>query len=435
VVDHPRQASDVLRLLQERVYEQPEPLIPRGLGRSYGDSSLADRVIDLTPLDHFVAFDEGSGLLTCSAGTSLGQILAAFVPRGWFLPVVPGTKHVTVGGAIASDVHGKNHHLDGSFSDHVTELTVATVAAGAVTCSPEIESELFRATCGGMGLTGVILQATLRLKPITSSDIVETVVKARNLGHLFDLFDERADAPYSVAWVDCLASGSALGRSHLLLGHHAEGEGAGAGVGRNGTGSLRAGRPERVTVPLDLPGFALNHHTVRAFNALYYHRVRRPDATRTIHYEPFFFPLDGIAQWNRLYGPDGFLQYQMVVPRATGREALTELLGRVAADGRASFLAVLKAFGPGNANYLSFPMEGYTLALDFKRDEGLFPFLDHLDRIVLDHGGRIYLTKDARMSEETFKASYPRWPEFMGVRRRYDPDGVIASLQSERLGI
>lgn len=398
-------------------------LIARGLGRSYGDSSLADQVLCTRYLDHFQAFDESTGLLTCSAGVSLNDILQVFVPRGWFLPVTPGTRHVTVGGAIASDVHGKNHHVDGSFGDHVASIELLLGNGERVQGSPANNPDLFHATCGGMGLTGIILSATLRLKPIRSSTIVETTIKAPNLDAVLVAFEENAATNYSVAWIDCLARGKNLGRSLLMLGEHTD----------EGPLTVQAKKP--LEVPFDMPANLLNHATVKAFNTLQYWKTRQTRRTRRILFEPFFYPLDVVADWNRLYGTPGFIQYQFVLPKASGVAGLRKALELIAASGRGSFLAVLKAFGKGNQNLLSFPTEGYTLALDFKAEPAVFQLLDQLDKLVLDHGGRLYLAKDARMSEATFKAGYPRWQEFEKIRDRYHAIGKFASIQSRRLGL
>ncbi len=425
-VHRPRSPGGVQSVLDVAQREVDEgggvDLIARGLGRSYGDSALAPAVLDTGHLDTFGAFDPQTGELRCSAGVSLAEILERFVPRGWFLPVSPGTKFVTVGGAIAGDVHGKNHHLEGTFTDHLLCMRVATVSEGIVECSREVHPELFLATCGGMGLTGVIVEATFRLRPIESASIDATTIRAKNLTDALSLFVEHDKTTYSVAWIDCLARGRSLGRSLLVLGEHsAEGE-------------LVAGGRRSVTVPLDLPGSLLNRYSVQAFNSLYYRRVRSDRTERRVHYESFFYPLDGVHQWNRIYGRSGFTQYQFVVPRDGGIDALTEVLDRIAASKRGSFLAVLKTFGPANGNYLGFPMEGYTLALDFKIDDGLYPLLDRLDEVVLANGGRLYLSKDVRMSAETFRRSYPHMEQMMAVRRRYGADRVFNSRQSRRLG-
>lgn len=417
---NPLSANDVLKSISDR---PQTTLIARGLGRSYGDSSLAPCVISTAHLDHFIKFDETTGLLTCYTGVSLADILSVFVPKGWFLPVTPGTKYVTVGGAIASDIHGKNHHLEGSFTDHVSSLKIATASEGIIECSRDLHPELFRATCGGMGLTGIILEATLKLKPIQSAYINETIIKTRNLEEVLALFEEHQERTYSVAWIDCLSTGKSLGRSLLMLGEHAA------------EGKLTPGKSVKLTVPLDMPGILLNRYSIQAFNALYYHRVTKQHSERLAHYEPFFYPLDGVNQWNRIYGKNGFIQYQFVLPKDAGLTGMTSILKRIAQSKRGSFLAVIKVFGKGNDNYLSFPMEGYTLALDFKLEKGLFGLLDELDKIVLDYSGRLYMTKDARMSAEMLKQGHPGWNKFIEVRKQYGADKIFHSLQSQRLGL
>lgn len=404
----------------------PTPSIPqiaRGLGRSYGDSALGEQVICTRHLDHFLAFDDATGLLTCEAGVSLDAILRVVVPHGWFLPVTPGTRFVTVGGAIASDVHGKNHHGEGTFCRHVQAIDILLGNGEAVTASLTENPDLFRATCGGMGLTGVILCAVVQLKPIAASDILETTIKTPCLDAVLDAFDAHAGATYSVAWIDCLARGKRLGRSLLMLGEHAA------------HGPLVVQPHRALPVPFNMPAVLLNRATVQAFNTLYYARVRQGRSSRRIPFEPFFYPLDALSDWNRLYGRPGLVQYQFVLPKAAGVAGLREVLGRIVQSGRGSFLAVLKAFGPANGNLLSFPIEGYTLALDFKVEPAVFELLQALDRIVLHHGGRLYLTKDARMSEAMFKASYPQWQAFEAVRARWHAHGRFASAQSRRLGL
>lgn len=400
-----------------------DSITPRGLGRSYGDSALGPNVLNTRHLDQLLSFDEERGVLRCAAGVSLATILDVFVPRGWFPPVTPGTKFVTVGGAIASDVHGKNHHHSGCFSEHVLEMQVATPAEGLVTCSREQHAELFHATAGGMGLTGLILEACIQLKPIRSANVNETTLKAANLEEALALFQTHEKADYSVAWIDCLATGKSMGRSLISLGEHAD------------HGPLAARRGPQLGVPVDMPGALLNRYSIRAFNTLYYHRVRSARAQRCVHYDPFFYPLDSIANWNRMYGGKGFVQYQCVLPIAAGAQGLTTVLQRIVDSGRGSFLAVLKVFGQGNSNLLSFPTAGYTLALDFKVDNNVFALLNELDSIVLDHQGKIYLTKDARMSAATFRRCYPAWETFAAVRQRYGADTLFHSHQSRRLEI
>ncbi len=406
-------------------------LVARGLGRSYGDSALANSLLTTQNLDHFLSFDEDSGVLNCAAGVSFAEILKVFVPKGWFLPVTPGTQFVTVGGAIASDVHGKNHHLDGSFSAHLISLKLMIASGEILECSNSQHRELFLATCGGMGLTGIILEASFQMLAIESAYIQETTWKTSNLAETLALFNEFQETTYSVAWIDCLSTGKHLGRSLLMLGEHAKKEVLQA----NSAGDLQVGKAGKLSIPIDMPNVLLNSYSVKAFNSLYYNKVRQKQTQRQVHYAPFFYPLDSIQNWNRLYGKQGFTQYQFVLPKAAGLEGMTKILSKIAESKRGSFLAVLKAFGKANDNYLSFPMEGYTLALDFKIDATLFAFLDELDAIVLDYGGRLYLTKDARMSAATFKQSYPLWEQFQEIRHQYGAEKVFNSLQSQRLGL
>src|SRR5690606_7252593 len=395
--------------------------IARGLGRSYGDSALADQVVRSTRLDHFLGFNPETGLLRCSAGTSLADILRHFAPQGWFLPVLPGTRFVTVGGAIASDVHGKNHHLDGTFGAHVDSLRLMLANGDIVECSRISNPRLFHATCGGMGLTGIIVDATLHLVRVPGSAVMQKTLRAESLEDVMALFEANAESTYSVAWIDCLARGSAMGRSLLYLGDHAH------------DNRFSAPRQGRLTVPVSAPSLLLNRHTMHLFNSLYFKRPIK--ASERIEPGSYFFPLDGISNWNRLYGKKVFLQYPFVVPTQGAQQAIAKVLQRTSTAGKGSFLSVLKKFGAGNNNLLSFPMHGYTLAMDFKWERNLFPLLDELDAIVLDHGGRLYLAKDARMSEQSFKRGYPRWEEFASIRAEYQADTRFNSLQSRRLGL
>jgi FAD/FMN-containing dehydrogenase len=410
--------------LQDQLLSSPEvSIIPRGLGRSYGDSSLGEKIMSTRWLNHMISFDQDTGVLHCESGVSLSEILEIFVPKGWFLPVTPGTQFVTVGGAIASDVHGKNHHVAGCFCDHVVFIDMILEAGRLTRCSSQENPDIFHATCGGMGLTGVIYSAAIRLKPIQGAFIEQTTFKASNLEESLGLFSIHEDQPYSVAWIDCISGGKSLGRSLLMTGDHAP------------EGELTINKKSRLGLPIDMPSALLNRYSIRLFNTLYYNRIRESITKIHIHYEPFFYPLDSIENWNRMYGKNGFTQYQFVVPREAGYRAMSSILKTIVESGKGSFLAVLKAFGKQNNNLLSFPMEGYTLALDFKIETDLFPLLDRLDAMVLHHGGRIYLTKDARMSEKTFKQSYPLWEQFQSVRNAHDVIGRFTSRQSSRLGL
>lgn len=396
--------------------------IARGLGRSYGDSALAENVILSERLNRFILFDSDLGLLTCDAGVSLKEILEAFVQKGWFLAVTPGTKFVTVGGAIASDVHGKNHHSVGSFSDHVESFTLV-INNESFHCSKDLNSDLFYATCGGMGLTGIIIEATIKLKPICSAYINQKTVKAESLEVAIRLFDKYESYTYSVAWIDCLSTGKNLGRSLLMLGEHAE------------EGGLVTHSDRKISMPCNMPSCLLNKYSIQAFNSAYYSRIKKNEVNHTIHYDSFFYPLDGVNNWNRMYGKNGFTQYQFVLPKEAGIEGLKEILTVIAESKQGSFLAVLKVFGDGNKNLLSFPREGYTLALDFKLTDKLFSLLEKLDAIVRKFNGRLYLSKDVRMSEDMFKATYPQWEEFKKLRSQYGSDKFFNSLQSKRIGL
>jgi FAD/FMN-containing dehydrogenase len=398
-------------------------LIPYGLGRSYGDSALGPRVVQSARLDKFLAFDPATGVLKAQAGVSLDEILRVFVPQGWFVYGTPGTKFVTLGGAVASDVHGKGHHSEGCFSQALVGFNLMLADGEIRHCSPTENAALFHATCGGMGLTGLILDVSVRLKPIRSAFIRQTTYKAASLDQAFEDVEATASAPYSVAWVDCLATGKSLGRSILTVGDFMD------------DGDLRPHRGPKLSVP-ELPITMAQPWTNRAFNECVYHLnlKSRGDVNR-VHYQKFFYPLDVVNDWNRLYGKGGFTQHQFVIPKAAGLKGMRPLLEMIAQSGKGSALAVLKATGPANANLLSFPIEGYSLALDFKLEDGLFDLLDELDARVLGLGGRMYLTKDVHMSAATFQKSYPRWQDFQKIRQDAGAIGRFASLQSQRIGL
>ena len=406
--------------------DAPAPLIGRGLGRSYGDSALAPTLLSTAHWNRLRAFDPDTGLLVCEAGVSLDEIIRVFAPRGWFLPVTPGTRFVTLGGALASDVHGKNHHRDGCFSAHVDWCSLMLADGSVVRCSAQENPQLFRATAGGMGLTGIILEVALRLRRIESGWIHQHTRRLPDLQTVMQAFEDTLDASYSVAWIDCLQRGANLGRSVLITGEHAT---------RAEAAALdEAQAPRALTIPCNLPGWTLNGFSVRAFNTLYYHRAPRARTNLTDFYR-FFYPLDAIRHWNRIYGRRGFVQYQLAVPPEHGPDGLATILREVAAAGRGCFLAVLKRMGPAGTGYLGFPREGWTLAMDFPARTDTFSLLDRLDRIVLECGGRLYLTKDARMSREVLEAGYPDLDKFLALKREVDPHNRFSSLQSQRLGL
>ena len=407
--------------------------IPRGLGRSYGDAALnADSgVIYHGLLNRFLSFDSAAGILECEAGVSLAEIIQYFLPRGWFLPVTPGTKFVTIGGAIAADIHGKNHHQDGSFSRFVLDLRLLTPTGEVLACSPTDNSEIFWATVGGMGLTGFIVRARLRLRQVESAYVRVRFVKAANLETTLELLaDGDKQYEYSVAWTDCIAGEAQLGRSVVMLGRHA----AASDLPKGGREPLTLSERRKIGVPFALPITPLRPWTVRAFNASYFHS--KPAASeRLVDLDRFFYPLDAIQHWNRLYGRSGFVQYQVAVPHDAAQPVLTRLLEMIQRSGRAAFLGVLKRFGEGSAGMLSFPMAGATLALDLPVNRGLPSLLRELDALVIDHGGCIYLAKDATLSAESFARSYPRLEEFRAVQRRLDPRRRLSSSLARRLKI
>ncbi len=411
---------------QDLISKLDRTAIPHGNGRCYGDASLYSDVVNTLRYDKLLAFDETHGIITCQSGVLLSDLLQVIVPRGWFLPVTPGTKFITVGGAVASDVHGKNHHIDGSFCRHVEELSILTGTGEILRCDHDENQDLFRATCGGMGLTGVILEVRFRLKRICSSYIRQRQVKARNLVSVMDLFNQNHASTYSVAWIDCLKTGKNFGRSILMLGEHA---GTDEGPSNN---KLVAREKSLLTVPFHFPSFVLNEYSVRLFNTFYYAKNYKRELESVVHYDSFFYPLDSILRWNRIYGRQGFVQYQFVLPIAASAEGLTEVLGRINKSGMGSFLAVLKLFGDQD-DLISFPMKGYTLALDFPIRRGLFDFLDELDAMVADYGGRIYLSKDARMKKGIFWRTYPHALEFQDILKKYDPGNRFRSRLSDRL--
>ncbi|HLI30566.1 MAG TPA: FAD-binding oxidoreductase [Terriglobia bacterium] len=407
--------------------------IARGMGRSYGDAAInaSGGVIAQERLNRFLSFDPESGILECEAGVTFAEIIEHLLPRGFFPPVTPGTKFVTLGGAIAADVHGKNHHRDGSFVNFILSLDLLTATGETLHCSPQSNHEVFWATVGGMGLTGIILRARLRLRKVETSYVKVNYQRARNLEQVLDSMaagDE--DCQYSVAWIDCLARGRSLGRSVLMRGDHA----IAAQLPHFASSALEPPLPPRFNVPMNLPSFALNSFSVRAFNALYY-ALHGEAASRVVYLDPFFYPLDKINNWNRLYGKRGFVQYQVAVPFERGEEALAALLYRLSSCRKASFLAVLKRFGAGNEGLLSFPMPGYTLALDIPYESGLGSFLHELDDIVVGYGGRIYLAKDALQEPRTFAAGYQRLQRFQAIKKNLDPRGIFSSSLERRLKI
>lgn len=394
-------------------------MLPFGRGRSYGDSCLNDDGILLltTPLNHMIALDEERGIIRCEAGICLDEVLRIIVPRGWFLPTSPGTKFVTVGGAIANDIHGKNHHRAGTFGCHVTQFELLRSTGERLLCSPDSNSEWFCSTIGGLGLTGLITWAEFRLRRIANAMIEMESIKFGSLDEFLSLSVESDhDFEYTVSWLDCAAKGSSLGRGICMRGNHAGG----------GIKSLDPHRAPWITVPIEFPNLVLNHYSIKAFNTFYYARQRSRKARAIVHYNGFFYPLDAVNRWNRIYGRRGFFQYQFVLPFSADQRPIREILSRIALSGEGSFLAVLKIFGDAKSpGILSFPRPGLTLTLDFaNRGEKTLMLMHALDRVVLDAGGSFYPAKDARMSSEAFESSYPQWRVFS----KYKDPGFSSSF-------
>ncbi|MFI6852089.1 FAD-binding protein [Streptomyces sp. NPDC050416] len=435
-----RTAPTAARLIRPRTYEEAAAAvrdcgarggIPRGLGRAYGDAAqnAGGSVLDMTGLDRVHAIDAAGGTVLCDAGVSLHRLMEVLLPLGWFVPVTPGTRYVTVGGAIGADIHGKNHHVSGSFARHVLALELLTADGEIHTVIPG--TPLFDATTGGMGLTGVILTATIRLQPVESSLMSVDTERAADLDDLMARLaatDHRYR--YSVAWIDLLARGAATGRAVLTRGDHAPLDALPARLRRNPLAFRTSRLP---SAPGVLPEGLLTRTTVGLFNELWYRKAPRSRTGRLQRISAFFHPLDGVPHWNRVYGRGGFVQYQFVV--GYGQEdALRRIVRRISERRCPSFLAVLKRFGESDPGWLSFPVPGWTLALDIPAGlPGLGAFLDELDEEVAAAGGRVYLAKDARLRPELLAAMYPRLDDFRALRAELDPHGVFVSDLARRL--
>lgn len=378
-------------------------LLPRGLGRSYGDSCLneGNTLIATRGMNRLIGFDAATGIVRCESGVTLDELLEHSVPRGWFPPVTPGTRFVTIGGAVANDVHGKNHHACGSFGNFVRELELVRSNGSRRICSAEREPELFAATIGGLGLTGIIDWVEFQMKPIRNRSIDVETIRMGGLDEFFALSSEsERDFEYLVAWIDTVGS---PGRGLFMRGNHNH---------TGGTAAAKAGKP-LLAVPFDLPEIALSRFTIGTFNTLFYHKQWSRVARATVDYIPFFYPLDALLDWNRMYGASGLLQWQCLVPFEGGPEAIREILEEAGKSGQASFLTVLKTMGHvPSLGMMSFPKPGITLALDFARRDAVENLLQRLDKIVAEAGGRLYPAKDARMPAAYFRQFYPRWEEF-----------------------
>lgn len=419
---------------QELVSEQLAGLtrgavLSRGLGRSYGDSSLPaqpdDRVISTRLANRILFWEPQTGVLRAEAGLCLADINRLFMPLGYFTPVTPGTKFVTLGGMVASDVHGKNHHIEGCFGAHVRALRMRLADDSVVECSPTQLPDLFYGTIGGMGLLGHILEVEFTLQRIASPWIYQESLRVADLDEFLVRLEEGASRwPMTMGWIDCLHRGRTMGRGHFIAGRWARPEEARAGMPRSNT---------LFTFPVELPSWALNPVTALMFNTAYYWKHFQPKLTKVVSPEPFFYPLDAILEWNRAYGKRGFTQYQCVIPRRAGAPAVREFLSLLTRLGGASPLCVIKDCGPEGRGVLSFPLEGTSIAVDMAVAPGLQAIIDRLNEFVIATGGRIYLTKDRFTRPEHFRAMEPRLPTFLALREKYDPKRRLRSAQSVRL--
>ncbi len=406
-----------------------DAVLSRGLGRSYGDSSLPPpgvlEVAGTTLADRVLSFDPQTLRLRAEAGLSLRELLRVFFVRGYFVPVTPGTTFVTLGGMVASDVHGKNHHCAGTFGEHVTGLKMRVADGRILECSPEVHADLFWATVGGMGLTGHILEVEFTMVKVPSAWIYMQSERVANIDAYMQGLAEAAEAwPMTMGWIDCLSSGDSLGRGILMRGRWATPQEA---------PDTFPQPKKRPGVPFVFPQFALNPRSVKLFNEAFYRKHLRKQASGVVHPEAFFWPLDAILDWNRIYGPRGFTQYQCVLPKSAGPHAARRFLELLSSLGGASFLCVIKDCGAEGRGLLSFPMDGISIALDIPVRDDTQQLVDKLNEHVIDDGGRIYLTKDNYTRPEHFAAMEPRLEAFMEVRRRWDPKLRLRSAQSVRM--
>jgi len=418
--NYPVLEADVIEtsdlILLEKCIKSASSIIARGNGRSYGDASLNEFVYSTKKLNQIYSFDKEKGIFECGSGVTLAVVLERIVPEGFFLEVTPGTKFITVGGAVAADVHGKNHHQKGCFSQCLILLTLMTETGEVKTCSSTENKELFFQTIGGMGLTGIILKAQFRLQPISTSYISYVNYIAEDLGALMELFQKHKSTPYSVAWIDCLATGDKKGRGVFMSGKHIERDELPVKYRNN---PLLYAPKFKFKVGFNFPSFILSSFTIKLFNRYFYAKNKVKKETGIVTLEKFFYPLDSIKNWNKIYGKNGFIQYQCVFPLSTSVSGLEEILDTVSSHSTPPFLAVLKLFGESNKEApWSFPMEGYTLAMDFKMHEGIEELVHNLDRIVKKYNGRIYLAKDAMSSNEVIEVPNPRTEKFSSVQSK-----------------
>lgn len=408
-----------------------EKITPRGNGRSYGDSAIGPNILRSANLNKILDFNSEDGTITCQSGVLLSSILTVIVPHGYFLPVTPGTKYISVGGATASDVHGKNHNINGNFSEHIIYIKLLLSSGEILFCSPTLNQELFWATCGGMGQTGFIMEVSLKLLRIETAYMVQQNIRCCNLKEVFNAFSEFGTYAYKVAWIDSFQKYGSLGRGIFTGANHCSQDMLSA---EKRAKPLEFKSKSAFAVPFMMPSFLLNGFFVRILNLWRWKKALAIDSKNVVCFEDLFFPLDSVLNWHNLYGPKGFVQYQFALPLENAEEGIEQILQIVSNARDKSLLTVIKQFGKSNANtLLSFPIEGYTISLDFKVSATLFPFLERLDEIVLKFGGRLYLTKDARMNLNMMMAGYPRLKEFQKILNTVNSNNKFTSAQRERI--
>ena len=398
-------------------------LIGRGLGRSYGDSANNKHIIQTSKLKKIINFDKQNGWIECESGVTIYELNELTIKEGWFVPVTPGSSYVTLGGALASDIHGKNHHLEGSFSKHVLYAQLMLANGEIIKISHSENSDLFNATCGGMGLTGIIYSIKFKLKLISSSNIIQTTIKTKNLEETIEQFKINKKSEYSVAWLDCATSIKKFGRGLLFLGQHQK------------DNILTYKKKKVINYPLNFFSKFLNSYSIKLFNYIYYHKNFKKKKINILHINDYFYPLDSIDNWYLLYGSKGFIQYQFVIPLEFSINVIKEIFYKIYSFNQVSYLTTIKKFGAQNDNYLSFPMEGITIAFDFKATNKIKNLIETLDEIVVNNKGRVYLTKDTLMKKEVFTKYYENWDKFEKVREKYGAKGKFFSNQSIRLGL
>jgi decaprenylphospho-beta-D-ribofuranose 2-oxidase len=426
VIKGVRALPDTPQELVQNWHKMPFYTVASAMRRSYGDAALLSSGLMISPLAWQEIYALEDGILSCEAGCTLDSILQFIVPKGWFLPVTPGTKWISIGGAIASDVHGKDHFVSGAFSNYVLSFELLSASGEVVLCSRNQNAHLFWATLAGYGLTGIILSVKLRLKRIPSTSLKQSCYKVHDLAEMLHLFEQKSkENPFAVAWIDALAKNEHLGRGHLLLANWVE--------QMPQHKQYVAHKNQRITIPPVFSGKLLNHASVKAFNTLFYHKQQAIAKNHVLHYNPYFYPLDKFEKWYRLYGKSGFVQYQFVLPQEAVQEGMKTILARISTAGFGAFLGVLKKMGNADNPLLAFPMQGYSLALDFKRERRLLAFLSQLDQMVIDYGGRVYLAKDARLDAESFAKMYPNAEKWKQIKAQIDPQNRFQSELSKRL--